>query len=60
METFENIKAAVHLLVCFNDAETAKALSEAAAYLAFSGSENSSITFLHLTDEEVPHDHSVN
>lgn len=60
METVENIKASVHALVCFNDAETAKAMSEPAAYLAFSGSENSSITFLHLTDEEVAPGHTVN
>jgi hypothetical protein len=60
METIENLKAAVHLLVCFNDAETAKAMSEPAAYLAFSGSENSSITFLHLTNEDIEHDQSVN
>ncbi len=60
METVENIKAAVHLLVCFNDAETGKAMSELAAYLAFSGSENSSITFLHLTQEDVEPGYSVN
>lgn len=60
METVENIKVAVHLLVCFIDVETAKAMSEPAAYLAFSGSENSSITFLHLTDEDVTPGHSVN
>src|SRR5690606_35279846 len=60
METVENNKASVHALVCFNDAETAKAMSEPAAYLAFSGSENSSITFLHLTTEEVAPGHTVN
>lgn len=60
METVENIKVAVNLLVCFKDAETARAMSEPAAYLAFSGSENSSITFLHLTDEDLAPGHSVN
>lgn len=60
METIENIKSPVHTLVCFNDTETAKAMSELAAYLTFSGSENSSITFLHLTDEEVDPGISIN
>jgi len=60
METVENIKAPVHALVCFHDAETARAMSETAAFLAFSGSENSSITFLHLTDEDIEPVHSVN
>src|SRR5690554_6058019 len=60
METVENIKAAVHLLVCFNDTDTARAMSETAAYLAFSGSENSSITFLHLTQEDIDPGYSVN
>ena len=60
METIENIKSPVHTLVCFNDTETAKPMSELAAYLTFSGSENSSITFLHLTDEEVDPGISIN
>ena len=60
METVENIKAAVHLLVCFKDTETAKAMSETAAYLAFTGSENSSITFLHLSQEDIEPGYSVN
>lgn len=60
MESVENTKGSVHTLVCFSDAETAKAMSETAAYLTTSGSENSSITFLHLTDEEVQLGQSVN
>lgn len=53
METIEKIKDPVHVLACFEDAETGKAMSELAAYMAISGSEHSTITFLHLTSEEV-------
>lgn len=60
METAENIKASVHALVCFDNIQTAKAMSETAAYLAFSGPENSSITFIHLIDEDVDPGYSVN
>src|SRR5690554_6958211 len=60
MEAIEKSKEPIHTLVCFTDVETGRAMSVPAAYLTMSGSELSSITFLHLTNEIVDDEQSVN
>lgn len=59
METLEKTKEPINTLVCFTDSETGKAMSETAAYLTMSGSEHSSLTFLHLTNENLDNEQPV-